>query len=673
MTQKQLYVELIAKLDKYYAGIDAATARLDTFSKQTIENNKKQENSWNSSFGVMIKGYLGFEAVLASGRALKNLVLLEERFNSMQMPLRGLTQESGGFGQAMLFNKTLADQYGQSIFTLGEEYKNLYATSTSAGLSLASTNAIYKSLIVSGAGLKLSNESISLSMRAITQMIDKQNISSEELKGQLAEHIPGAYGLMAKAAKDAGLSVTGSTQELAKLLEQGKLASNVVLPYFAKRMEEAFGKNANENVKTISGSANRMTNELTYLIDALDQSKVTGFWAAMQNGIADVFKDLTFMTKSGSFRDFMNYMTGQGATVTGMRIATEVQDQNFAEKSPKEQAKQYRELNLRLAENVKISRDLLKSGITPNTEGLTKLANQVKRYKELMTPVSGGGGGVTPPLVGKGHVKEVQDYAFEIALLEVEIKRGAAALEEWANKMKLADMRKMKFTPDSMTPTQSRSADLVAKDKGLIESLFGDDLVASSEKLKAKFEVLKQNMDTELQLLGDAYNTKLEFIQGSMTMATEFLGSSISNAFASIFSQKIDFQSGFRQLLGGFLSGLGDMVMKMAMQLKLAATIKALAEKALMTLGGGTIALGAAVGMFALGAAMKGGGMALSASSSNAMVSNNASNGPSYNNSSPSFGGWQSQKIDIKVTGELKGQGTELIGVFNNTQRVYNG
>ena len=242
-----LFVSLDALTAEYTRKIDAAIARLERFGDNAVSNTQRADQSttnWGSNLMNMAKGFIAVELASRVADAVKQVFLLEESYKTVLMPLQGITEKSGNFGKVLEFNKGLADKYGQSIFVLAEEYKSLYATSSTAGISLNDTNSIYESLIKTGAGLKLSNDRISLSMRAITQMIDKQVVSSEELKGQLAEHIPGAYGSMAKAAQDAGISTTGTTQELAKLLEQGKLASNVVLPFFAKRMEEAFGKNA---------------------------------------------------------------------------------------------------------------------------------------------------------------------------------------------------------------------------------------------------------------------------------------------------------------------------------------------------------------------------------------------------------------------------------------------
>ena len=523
-------------------------------------------------------------------------------------------------------------------------------------------DSIFKSVVNAGSALKLSNEQVSLSLKAVEQMMNKGTISSEELKGQLGEQLPGAYGIMAKAAQDAGLSVSGTTQELGKLLDEGKVGSAQVLPFFAKRMEEAFGKNANANVNTISGSANRLTNELTFLVSALDESKATSFWASIQNGIADVMKDLTFMVKSGTFKDFMSYMSGQGGLTTGKRLATELQDQNFAKKSPKEQAKEYKELNLKLAESVKLSRDLLGAGITPQTDNITKLADQVKRYKALMSGSGSGGTGGTPPLVGKEEIKNVQDYSFEMALLSIEIKAGTERLNKFYEAMKLADMKTIKFPVQSIAPTMSRTEDYAKKDKDLINQLFGGDLEASTQRLKDKLESIKSGIKPSIESfttdIGKWISKNFEVLKGITSAVVGGLADVLSAGLGNMFNQDVKFDP--KKMIGQVLESVGTMLIGIAAPL-----VAALALGNVATLGGMSVQWGAALGMLGAGIAMKGGGMAMSADSAGSTTgSSTTTNARSY---SPYGGSNSMQTVKVQFANGA------LEGYMNYKDKKYNG
>jgi tape measure domain-containing protein len=90
-------------------------------------------------------------------------------------------------------------------------------------------------------------------MTALTQMIGKQKISAEELRQQLGEAMPSAFGIMAKA-----LGVT--TKELDKMMASGQLLANEVLPKFAEEAERAFGGNTEKMAGNIQANLNRLQN-----------------------------------------------------------------------------------------------------------------------------------------------------------------------------------------------------------------------------------------------------------------------------------------------------------------------------------------------------------------------------------------------------------------------------
>jgi hypothetical protein len=472
---------------------------------------------------------------------------------------------------------------------------------------------------------------------------------------------------MAKAAQDAGISVSGSTQELGKLLEQGKVGSAQVLPFFAKRMEEAFGKNANANINTISGSANRMKNELTLLVSALDDSKVTSFWASIQNGIANTMKDLTFLIKSGSWQDFMEWTKGS-VMVTGKRIGMEMQDQNFASKSKIEQIKEYNELNKDLLWHMNMVNKAARSGGHPVTDQVAKLADQVKRYKAIM-----GGGGAngkpsTPPLVGDDEIKAVQDYSFEIALLDQETKTSLSNIQTYwedifrSQNAVLGGMNIKKLAPmmNGVNPLSEQGA----KDKDLINQLFGGDLSQSTANLQAKLEGLQSSIQPVItnftEKLGKFISQNFETINGAMSMGVEFLGDALATGLASIFNKDIKFD--FKKMLGQFLSALGDMFLKMATPLIVGGLLLNIAVP-----GSGMAQLGSGLKLGALGVGLKGGGMALASDSASSTVgSSTTTNARSY---SPYGGnGYGSmQTVEVRfANGALK-------GYINNRDKKYNG
>jgi tape measure domain-containing protein len=657
-----LEVQIGVDLKELKTGLGKVSEQLEQFSNKTRKDSNLVGESWTSNLSSIVKGFVSIELASKALTGIKNLFLLEERFNALKMPLKNVTEATGDYGVALGFITKLADQTGQDLFVLGSSYKGLYASAKQAGIATSEINNIFKSVVDAGSALKLSNEQVSLSLKAVEQMMNKGTISSEELKGQLGEQLPGAYGMMAKAAQDAGLSVSGSTQELGKLLDEGRLASAEVLPFFAKRMEEAFGKNAEANINTISGSANRLTNELALLITALDDSKVTSFWASMQNGLANMAKDLTYIVKSGSWQDFFSFFGGNRIGIMGKRLGTEMQDALFASKSAADQAKEYSNLNKELAQNVKTSRELLAVGITPNTKAMEELTQKVKRYKELMSGSGSGSAAKPPTIVPPEETKAVKDYTFELALLNLEIKNTQKNIKELNEARELSNLKTLGRTSVSTIPfTMSRSEDASKKDKGLIDQLFGEDLKKSTDNLQSKFEALKGSIKPIISGfssdLVSFVNKNFYTINEAMTMGTQFLGDVLATGLASIFNRNIKFD--FKKMLGQFLSALGDFFFKMATPLIVGGILMNIAVPGLGTsqlISGGKLA--------ALGIGLKGGGMALSSSSvgsssTSVSTSTGARNIVPFQNPS---GFNNTVKFEI--------QGNTLVGVLNNVNRA---
>jgi tape measure domain-containing protein len=657
-----LEVQIGVDLKELKTGLGKVSEQLEQFSNKTRKDSNSVGESWTTNLSSIVKGFVSIELASKALTGIKNLFLLEERFNALKMPLKNVTEATGDYGVALGFITKLADQTGQDLFVLGDSYKGLYASAKQAGIATSEINNVFKSVVDAGSALKLSNEQVSLSLKAVEQMMNKGTISSEELKGQLGEQLPGAYGIMAKAAQDAGLSVSGSTQELGKLLDEGRLASAEVLPFFAKRMEEAFGKNAEANINTISGSANRLTNELALLITALDDSKVTSFWASMQNGLANMAKDLTYIVKSGSWQDFFSFFGGNRIGIMGKRLGTEMQDALFASKSAADQAKEYSNLNKELAQHVKTSRELLAVGITPNTKAMEELTQKVKRYKELMSGSGSGSAAKHPTIVPPEETKAVKDYTFELALLNLEIKNTQKNIKELNEARELSNLKTLGRTSVNTIPfTMSRSEDASKKDKGLIDQLFGEDLKKSTDNLQSKFEALKGSIKPIISGfssdLVSFVNKNFYTINEAMTMGTQFLGDVLATGLASIFNRNIKFD--FKKMLGQFLSALGDFFFKMATPLIVGGILMNIAVP-----GSGTAQLISGGKLAALGIGLKGGGMALSSSSvgsssTSVSTSTGARNIVPFQNPS---GFNNNVKFEI--------QGNTLVGVLNNVNRA---
>ena len=105
-------------------------------------------------------------------------------------------------------------------------------------ITRAETKELFTGIAELATARGLSADEVAGSVKAIGQMMGKTKVQAEELRGQLAERLPGAVQIFAAAAKDAGKS-DGSVAQLNKLMEDGKALSKDLLPFVAARLKDA--------------------------------------------------------------------------------------------------------------------------------------------------------------------------------------------------------------------------------------------------------------------------------------------------------------------------------------------------------------------------------------------------------------------------------------------------
>ena len=128
------------------------------------------------------------------------------------------TLGNGGAAKALSFTKELADRLGLSYKTLANSFGSFTAAATSAGVPLDQQRKLFAAVATSAQRLGLSNDELKGSLLALQQVASKGTVQMEELRGQLGERLPVAFGATAK-----GLGIT--QQQLIKLVETGRLAS----------------------------------------------------------------------------------------------------------------------------------------------------------------------------------------------------------------------------------------------------------------------------------------------------------------------------------------------------------------------------------------------------------------------------------------------------------------
>lgn len=233
------------------------------------ENFKRGTNSVKNGLRAMQMQVLTFAAALgAGGLGLSNfvsrLIDVARETNRVTTALKNVSGSMAQFADNQRFLLDMAKKYGIEINALTGNYAKFTAAASISGMSMMDQREIFESVSRAVTAFGMSAEDSNGVFLALSQMMSKGKISSEELRLQMGERLPIALQAMAKAA---GVSVGG----LDKLLKQGKLMSKDVLPKFAEALDKMIPNVDTDNLET---SINRLKNTFTEFVNGTEvQSK----------------------------------------------------------------------------------------------------------------------------------------------------------------------------------------------------------------------------------------------------------------------------------------------------------------------------------------------------------------------------------------------------------------
>lgn len=222
------------------------------------ENFKKGTNNVKNGFRSMQMQVLTFAAALGVGGLglsdfVSRLITVARETSRVTTALKNVSGSLGQFADNQRFLLDMAKKYGLEINALTGNFAKFTAASQVSGMSMMNQRKIFESVSRAATAFGMSAEDSNGVFLALSQMMSKGKISSEELRLQMGERLPIALQAMAKAA---GVSVAG----LDKLLKQGKLMSADVLPRFADALNEMIPNVDTDNLET---SINRLKNAFT--------------------------------------------------------------------------------------------------------------------------------------------------------------------------------------------------------------------------------------------------------------------------------------------------------------------------------------------------------------------------------------------------------------------------
>lgn len=249
------------------AGLSRVLAVLDQLDNQ-VDDLNVSVNRMGSNFNRA--GRLGQTSFVGISAGLSGLIaqlgvaagLTQSVRNAMQM--EGIEASigfaTGGVEQgaaAMQFLDDITDRLGTNFMESAQAYKGLAASVQGTPLAGA-VNEIFTAVSEGATVMRLTDADFQGVTLAISQMASKGKVSSEELRQQLGERLPGAMGIASRAM---GMN----QQDFTKLLESGNLYAEDFLPKFAAEMRRTYADGIPAAVNSSQAQFNRFQKSITEL------------------------------------------------------------------------------------------------------------------------------------------------------------------------------------------------------------------------------------------------------------------------------------------------------------------------------------------------------------------------------------------------------------------------
>ncbi|HIH3584049.1 TPA: tape measure protein [Escherichia coli] len=269
------------KLAQLNASVREAIAKTKVHTSTSI-NSDRAANSLDNLSSAAVKtagAFISMQAVLASYQKIMEIGLQRA---SAERSIDFVFDKDAG--QVKEFTKSLAQTTGLDIAELQSQFAG-FGASAKESMGIQGSEELFRNMIGYSRLMGRSEEEIKRALTALSQMASKGQIMAEELKGQLAEAVPGMVQVFAKA--------TGkSEQELFDAMKKGALKSADTLQKVTQELNRQI--TAKGGWKAISESTQAQLGNLKNSWNTTLDSIFRG----SENGLQDFTRSLTTLLNS---------------------------------------------------------------------------------------------------------------------------------------------------------------------------------------------------------------------------------------------------------------------------------------------------------------------------------------------------------------------------------------
>jgi tape measure domain-containing protein len=230
----------------------------------------KSANTALKAFKVTLGSVLRLFGIISAIQIFTNIASSvyenTKTFDAFSFTLDKIAGSAFNAADSYRFLLQITQDYGVELVSTTNRWIKFLAAAKQSGVTLKDTEDIFRSMTKAAGVLGLRTEELQGIYLALEQMLSKGKVTTEELRRQLGERLPGAMGIMAAA-------VGVTLPKLDEMLKKGEVLSAEVLPKFARAVELAYDIENVERIDTIVAAQNRLTTAWQLFIKTLTEGE----------------------------------------------------------------------------------------------------------------------------------------------------------------------------------------------------------------------------------------------------------------------------------------------------------------------------------------------------------------------------------------------------------------
>lgn len=238
--------------------------------------------SFGGAGGALAGGAIGAQVGMAR-QQLGQFTTYAADISKLEIALKGVTKTQDEYQRALAASASVTRDFNVPQLEATQNLTKLSAAVIGAGGKVADAEVVFRNVTAAIKATGGGAEQVNGAMTAFAQIFSKGKLSAEEIN-QIAERLPGAFTMIAKAAGKTG-------PELSKALEQGTVGLDTVMK-FVVDLGTKYGDTALKISRSSAEAGARLTTTWNDTKRAIGEALLP-LGAQIQDSLANVLRDAT--------------------------------------------------------------------------------------------------------------------------------------------------------------------------------------------------------------------------------------------------------------------------------------------------------------------------------------------------------------------------------------------